>query len=346
MKCRSFILTLIVFSNAYAQRTASDSIKPEYRKIYSQCLNANIPQALALLPASGKLSPKDDAFVTNFKARFAFDTDRSDYINNHHSAIDSLLLLFQQYWRKSLLDTATGYEEELTSSLRQFWGADKNTTLDSLGTLFKSYIASHHYFTTNGIGKTGKLFDLLIWKNQVDTVYRFAVNKEKIAVRVVLMKQFVTLGWEEYATLEEYYPGGWATDSALYCVIDAYDRNSESFLISYLAHEGRHFKDYKRFPHLKSEDLEYRAKLTELSMANKELYSLIQFFISNGIKDAENSHSAANYRVIHDLSKMLFHKEWEASMDEWKKIPVSTTNRAAYKIFRKNTRYLQKHPPV
>ena len=43
-------------------------------------------------------------------------------------------------------------------------------------------------------------------------------------------------------------------------------------MISYLAHESRHFEDYQLFPKLKSADLEYRAKLTELSMANETLY--------------------------------------------------------------------------
>lgn len=94
------------------------------------------------------------------------------------------------------------------------------------------------------------------------------------------MDEFVTLGWTEFATMDKYHPGGWATDDALNCVKKAYDVSSETFLISYLAHEGRHCSDYKHFPKLRnSADLEYRAKLTELSMADSTLLQLIVFLL-------------------------------------------------------------------
>ena len=156
-----------------------------------------------------------------------------------------------------------------------------------------------------------------------------------------MMDNFITLGWEEYATLGIYYPGGWAKTDALYCVQKAYDLNSESFLISYLAHESRHFADYKLFPKLTSADLEYRAKLTELSMAKKTLYELIEFFINNANYDSDNGHSIANFCVIRDLSKSIFGVEFEKGISKWKTVNRNRINKTAYKILQANTKSMQ-----
>ena len=85
------------------------------------------------------------------------------------------------------------------------------------------------------------------------------------------MEDFATLGWMEYATLGAHHPGGWTEEEGIYCVKKAYDVNSENFKISYLTHEARHFADKKLWPDLKSADLEYRAKLTELNLAQDTL---------------------------------------------------------------------------
>lgn len=160
-------------------------------------------------------------------------------------------------------------------------------------------------------------------------------------MNVLFMEDFVTLGWEEYATLGNYYPGGWATKDAIYCVKSAYDLKSENFLISYLAHEGRHFIDYKLFPKLESADLEYRAKLTELSLADKTMYELIEFFIQNANFASENAHSVANFCAIRDLSRSIFGIDFEKDISKWKSIRPSKINKAAYKLIQLNTKALQ-----
>ncbi|MFZ1685507.1 MAG: hypothetical protein WAU88_15425, partial [Candidatus Zixiibacteriota bacterium] len=134
---------------------------------------------------------------------------------------------------------------------------------------------------------------------------------------------------------------GWATHDALYCVRSAYDLTSEAFLVSYLAHESRHFADYKLFPKLQSADLEYRAKLTELSMADTILFQTIDFFIQNGNYDSENGHSIANFCVIRDLSEMLFQVECERDLDKWKALPIATIHASATAALQANTRELE-----
>lgn len=347
---RCYTCLLLVFCSAtlHSQDKFNDSLKFDYAKIYSLCLDGNIKPALALIESGSekKISTRDANFKIDFENRFKYDDDRSNYLKEKKSDINELLKLYHNYWRKSLLNTEKNYDTILITQLKDFLSTTylpaRNMLLneDSIAIYLEKYIHSKGLYTT-GFGKTGKLFDLLVWKTERDTIYSFTIHKEEISSRVFMMDNFITLGWEEYATLEKYYPGGWAKTDALYCVQKAYDLSSENFLISYLAHEGRHFADYKIFPKLSSPDLEYRAKLTELSMAQKTLYELIKFFINNANYDSDNGHSIANYCVIKDLSKALFKVEFENDMSKWKAIGIKKINKTAYKILQSNTKALQ-----
>jgi len=246
-----------------------------------------------------------------------------------------------------LLDTSKNNDSLLLSRLNVFLhngrlpAHNEAVNTDSLDAAVKKYIESRGFHTTDGIGKTGRLYDLLVWKTEKDSTYIFRMGREKIKARVIMMDDFLTLGWEEYATMGKLHPGGWTTTTALYCVKSAYVLNSENFLISYLAHEGRHFSDYKLFPKLGSADLEYRAKLTELSLAKTTLYHLLAFYISNANGNSQNGHSVANYRVVSDLSKALFKTGFETSIDAWKKVSAERINAMSYQILQANTRELK-----
>lgn len=299
----------------------------DVNRFYALCLDANVSQAMQYLPP--ELAPE-------FEKRFKYADDQSDYLAKRTSGIDSLLSIFHNYWRKSLLDSTRNYDNELGTALNQFFHTAPTTPIDSLQAIFNAYIKAKNFFATDGIGKVGRLYDLLVWRKQTDTAYSFHINKEHLQVRVVLMQNFVSLGWEDYATLGKHYPGGWAVTDALYCVSDAYDKNSEKFLVSYLAHEGRHLQDYKLFPGINGKDLEYRAKLTELSMADSTLFPLIKFFIVNANKKSGNDHNIADFHVISDLSQTLFHKEFEDDITKWKQLPVKTINQTAYQLLNKH----------
>jgi hypothetical protein len=348
MKLIIILLSCLCVSTLMAQ--SDDSLKFDYRKIYSLCLDGNVKPVLALIEADNKkISATDTKFKADFENRFKYEFDKSNYLVEKKSPIDSLLLIFRVYWRESLLDTKNNYDTLIIRKYRNFLLerfpalTEKDIKEDSTDLFIRKYLTGKNLYST-GFGKTGRIYDLLVWKTQIDTTYTFNIYKEKITANVVFMKDFVTLGWEEYATLGKYYPGGWATNKALYCVQSAYDLNSENFLISYLAHEGRHFKDYKLFPKLKnSADLEYRAKLTELSLAKKTLFDLIAFFIANANYDSENGHQIANYCVVRDLSKELFKVEFEKNIEIWKLVNIKKINKAAYKVLQKNTKELMKN---
>ncbi len=347
-------LSLLTFSifligRCAAQTKSTDSIKLDYRKIYGHALQANIGPVFKLIQYDGtkKISPKDLQFIKNFKIRFAYATDQSNYLSERKSQIDPLMKIFRDYWRLSLKDTFNNYDTLFVKDAAKFLlgkgflKKGQTATDDTIDVYMKKYVNALGYYN-NGLGKTGRLYDLLVWRKQKDTVYQFSLQGEKINAPVVFMDDFITLGWEEYATLGENYPGGWTTTEAIYCVKSAYDLKSESFLVDLLAHEGRHFADKQLFPHLKSADLEYRAKLVQLSLLKSSVYETIDFFINESDHASyQNPHPFADYCVIRDLSKVFFKVDFEKDMSKWKNIPYGQINSAAEKLLQQNTEALK-----
>lgn len=340
----SNILLFSIFTVSVSSQTETvDFATIDYEKIYSYCLDANIKSALELISVGeSKISEEDKTFINRFEKRFSFSEDISGFVNEHSSEINPLLSIFHKYWREALLSPDILIDAIFLNKVSRFFFERYSLSIlqmdeQTLDSYFIKYIEENGLYATAGIGKTGKLYDLLVWENQKDSVFTFDLHDEKLTVKVVLMNDFVTLGWEEYATLGRYYPGGWATSEALYCVEKAYDMNSENFLVSYLAHEGRHFSDYKLFPELSNTELEYRAKLTELSLAETSLWVLIQNFINNSNANSDGGHSKANYLVVSNLSKRIFENDFENDIDKWKSKNYEVINDTAYLTLKDDT---------
>jgi hypothetical protein len=353
------VLTINCFliSKIHAQTNQNDSIKLDYTRIYSLALDGDPQLVLPLLEIdpTKKIAEKDLKFKRDFENRFKFEEDKSDFLETRKSKIDPLLKIYRDYWRASFLNKEKKNDSlimrNVADFLKKHLPSAANLTLneDSINVYQKKYISSLGYHTT-GFGKTGGLYDLLVWKTEKDTLYKVNYEGQETAIKIYFMEDFITLGWSEYATLGRYYPAGWATQEALFCVKKAYDLKSETFRVSYIGHEGRHFADYKLFPKLKgigSADLEYRAKLTELSLYSEDgIYKRIQSFINNSNYESQNGHSIAAFCVIRDLSRVLFHNDFEKNAEKWKTIPGNKINQAAAKILAENTKSLEKIPNV
>ena len=149
-------LTLLILLFPLCALAQSDSVK-----FYSLCLDANASRALQYVPE--RLAPE-------FEKRFKYENDQSDYLTKHTSSIDSLFVIFHRYWRKSLLDTANNYDGEFATALCQFFNVP-DQPIDSLNDTFNAYIKSNNLYATDGIGKVGRLYDLLVWRKQTDTTY-------------------------------------------------------------------------------------------------------------------------------------------------------------------------------
>ena len=146
-------------------------------------------------------------------------------------------------------------------------------------------------------GKTQGYYGPYIWRDTVPTVYRVDLPGGTAEYTVNLLKGFVFRGWMDYLTFGRYGTSGWASpDGTINCVAQAYDFESERFLVSLLKHEAQHTVDMKRFPGITPAELEYRAKLVELHYSGD--LGLLQKFLSEADESRTgDSHAVASARI-------------------------------------------------
>lgn len=151
-------------------------------------------------------------------------------------------------------------------------------------------------------GKTQGYYGPYIWRDTVPTVYRVELPGGTAEYTVNILKGFVFRGWMDYLTFGRYGTGGWASpDGTIHCVEQAYDFESEKFLVSLLKHEAQHTVDLQQFPEITPAELEYRAKLVELHYAND--LGLLQKFLSEADESkASDSHAIAAARIQREFS--------------------------------------------
>ena len=194
---------------------------------------------------------------------------------------------------KVLLDVPDAEEELLTEQLQSVFEA-------------KGY---HALF-----GKTQGYYGPYIWRDTVPTVYRVELPSGTAEYTVNILKGFVFRSWMDYLTFGMYGTRGWASpDGTINCIEQAYDFESERFLVSLLKHEAQHTVDMKQFPGITSAELEYRAKLVELHYSSD--LRLMQKFLSEADERKTNdSHAIASARL----------KRGFADTDQTKLSPIQT----------------------
>ena len=146
-------------------------------------------------------------------------------------------------------------------------------------------------------GKTQGYYGPYIWRDTVPTVYRVELPGGTAEYTVNILKGFVFRSWMDYLTFGRFGTGGWASpDGTINCIAQAYDFESERFLVSLLKHEAQHTVDMKQFPGITPTELEYRAKLVELHYSGD--LGLLQKFLSEADESKTNdSHAIASARI-------------------------------------------------
>lgn len=161
-------------------------------------------------------------------------------------------------------------------------------------------------FEANGyhalFGKTQGYYGPYVWRETVPTVYRVELPDGTAEYTVNILKGFVFRSWMDYLTFGRYGTGGWASpDGTINCVEQAYDFESERFLVSLLKHEAQHAVDMKRFPEITPAELEYRAKLVELHYSGN--LGLLQKLLSEADENRTgDSHAAASSRIKREFA--------------------------------------------
>ena len=272
---------------------------------YSHCLQANLKGGLRAIRQT-KSSEKKSAEILRRKILRRFI--RKDEINRIHCSdrfVKAIIQAYRNYYKSVLLSPkkVSFYSKQLDSALREIAKSEdikinSNISRGSLEKILTREIKHRGYYSL--FGTISPFRSLLVWKNQKTKKFSVILPEGKQGVNVVFMEDFLELSWLHYATFGKYYVGGWAKKDALYCVKQAYKINSSKSLVHYLAHEAQHFADYKSFPKLQQVDLEYRAKLAELSLTDSPNRFLKKLKLE-AINDKHKPHSFAAYAILKSI---------------------------------------------
>ena len=216
-------------------------------------------------------------------------------------ALNDILRLYQIYFRDVFYcgvpeaDAANQLRTQL-KRLLNMPDADKALLTEKLHSAFeeKGY---HALF-----GKTQGYYGPYIWRETQPTVYRVDLPDGTAEYTVNILKGFIFRSWMDYLTFGRYGTGGWASpDGTINCIEQAYDFESERFLVSLLKHEAQHTVDMKRFAGITPAELEYRAKLVELHYSS-DLGRLQKFLSEADESRTGDSHAIASVRIKRDFA--------------------------------------------
>ena len=262
--------------------------------------------ALRYLDPAG-LTPAERARRECLVARFA-DRRRVE-ARSGDPFVDTLLDAYREYWTDSLLrstDTVTlenRLHGRIDAARAKYAGALEKLTLDESTQTLVPILESRGFFAIAGV--TLPFYELMVWRTNDTRTYDVALPERTIAVKVVLMEGFASLGWSAWATCDRSFSGGWTTRAAIYAVRQAYDLDSEAYRVNLLVHESQHFSDYERFPKLEQPELEYRAKLAEIARSEASTRDLVARFASQVGESRLVPHAWANAQVVADLRRTL-----------------------------------------
>jgi hypothetical protein len=314
--------------------------------VYSLALQGNVKSALELLPPSTQGMPAEQVKIYNdYQKRFILNSFPGSRTGDEF--VDDIIAIYESYWNQVLmgkLSNAQGLEYLFKKLDEKLHGKVHSYSIEKMDSLLKNLkrkLSEKGYY---GIfGTTLPYADLMLWKTQVEKKYKVPLHDGVEQVTVMLLDDFAVLGWSAYATMNGRYTTGWAGKDRLFCVTPSWDLHSEKFLVSFLAHEARHFKDYRVFPKLEGPELEYRAKLTELSLAKDTSPQLLEKFEKSGEDNRKSPHAHANFHIVKDLRREVF-RETGRDFSTGKPIPVDMIQTSAKVLLDRNTELLKKFP--
>ena len=347
------ISTVLIAQNKFTNFTVVDS--SNFKKLHPYALRGEMDAVFEMLAVANDnlLTEKQLKKKKAYYERFLYRTENFEYHTSDPDIID-MFKRFQNYWRSVIIEKVplpladSLFRDEMNHFLKRHYKPEYSIEKihEEYYGLFQGYFTSKNLHGI-AMAKTGHLYDLYLWKQEDEKIYDIDLPEgQSVNVPVVFMRNFISNGWSHYTTFGHSFSGGWATPNKLFCVEESYGpKDEEEFLISYVSHEGQHFSDYKIFPKLKQADLEYRAKLTELVLAQTTTYELIDKFITNSKNDISHAHPYANYMVIRNLSKALFKSDYSSDQTKWKAVSVKKINTTALKLLEAHTQTLKKLGP-
>lgn len=319
--------------SAYQQNGPSD--------VLGAVLQADGAKAMAILarsPAS-EWSEVDQAFGQCVRNRLgnmksASRLHRPDRVHVR----DWVLSVFRSYWKNALLspENRAMAEADLLDALRSELGVTGGWA--ETEAVLKERLAAEGTFAL--FGQTGPLRELMMWTRQSSKTETVMLPEQAFQVRVIYLDGFISLGWTDWATCSRRGAGGWATQKALFAVVPRYKSlDSEEFRVTFLGHEAQHFADLAQFEDLKPWELEYRAKLVELSQVSATRVRVMQKFTEDRSTDPSIPHAYANGQVLGELTRRLGLSDTEALRD----VGLEDLHRVAIEALASDTARRRKH---
>lgn len=299
------------FLGVAAPTSAEMESSPQGKRAISaaagHALQGNIGRALAELKGvpDFEFGAKDSAIRSCMIERFAPEADGS-LPTEFGSFSNRAIGIFRAYWRASLLhpETRVAEEQRLERNLARLVGRPIDAEPSRIAAEVKNRFTQDNLRPLTG--RTPPLLELIAWSRETRERKSVPLPEGKYEVTVVILDDFASLGWSAYATCGRSFTGGWVKPDGIYAVRPGWKNlEDENFRISFLAHETQHFADKERFPLIEPWELEYRAKLTELALAEMTIPRLIAAFEANQGNDPSIPHSFANERVLIDLRRQL-----------------------------------------
>lgn len=299
-------IPMILCTTVLGAKDVSDEVLVS--KAMGASLQGDASTALRFLDTvkPSKISAKSESFYTCMFERFKSDEPARNDRANDGSFTFQLTKLFRRYWHRSLKSphSREKYAKALDNELKSVLKLDNDAPPTDLDNAIRSRLKKEGNYAL--LGQTGALRELMIWSKEERREESVEMPHGSYTTSVVYLDEFVEPGWGQYATCEQRGAGGWVADRTLFAVVPLYDDiESEEFKVTFLGHETQHFLDLDSYADIQSWELEYRAKLIELSMADKTLPNVVQKFIEDQREDPTYPHSYANYRVLSGLVSKL-----------------------------------------
>lgn len=301
------LILLVAALAAQAPETSSEAARKALSIASGKALQGDSRAALDNLRAvpDGQFNARDlkvrNCMIARFDAGSAIEP-----ASDSDSFTDQAIVAYRTYWHAALTDPGAkdAAEARLESSLRDLLGLPPDTEWSAIEAALQQRFAADGVHAL--MGRTPPLLELMVWKSETSDVRQVQLPEGTHPAKVKILDDFPSLGWSAFATCDRSFTGGWVGSEAVHAVRPGWKSlTDENFLVSFLAHETQHFADKEKFGDIESWELEYRAKLAELALADETLPRLLRNFASNQGQDQAIPHSYANWLALAHLRALL-----------------------------------------
>jgi hypothetical protein len=314
LPCRTLTMTMILMTAALTAPAASAADTPEIEQQVERAVGQSLQgdaaaavRTLAAVPAAA-VTGENAELRSCVLERFAAHSKAPAVPRTGDAWIDSLSTAYQTYWHRALThpDRATAAETALRATVASKLGRKlaNEGDFDAAEADLEKRALAHGYHVL--LGRTSPLREFMLWKTTTAEDRTVGLPDGPEVVRVNLLQDFVLRGWGYFATCGQRSAGGWATDDGLFAVVPAYRSvTDETFNVRFVAHEGQHYADKRKFKDLEAWELEYRGKLAELALADASQQTTWQLICENQGDSKESAHGYANTQVVRAVSERL-----------------------------------------